>query len=348
MSACILVGFCTLALGSMGASLADPVTPTPQIPAASAGAAAAQEVKKPQGFYPVKTQTVDNVEGGGVAHFSFQLMNKGNVNLTINAVQPSCGCTIPSFESTIAPGKTGIIAADVHTQPLWGSVVKTLSVYTNDPATPMDILFLVVKVTPAYTIEPGENQSTPYDVPAPITRTYRIKTSRKAPFTLGTPTETGPVKTTIAPDPTDKGSWIATVTLDPPSSGGDVMGQVDIPTSIIQLPNIHLTLVALGQKGISTSPPALSFGRIEAGATAAHSTIGVYSRAGKFHILKVEADDPALSTQFKAQPTSIIWYDLQVTYGGGWKVGRHEGYLTVTTDSAIAPVVKVPYKADVE
>ena len=47
-------------------------------------------------------------------HASFLVRNSGKVPLHITSVRPACGCTVATFDSLIAPGKTGEVTADVN------------------------------------------------------------------------------------------------------------------------------------------------------------------------------------------------------------------------------------------
>ena len=90
------------------------------------------------------TLTVDNIKldndghdfgtvsEGPAADHIFMVTNAGKEPLIITKVQPSCGCTTPSWtKEPIAPGKTGEIKASYGTQGRPGTFTKTLTVFTN-------------------------------------------------------------------------------------------------------------------------------------------------------------------------------------------------------------------------
>jgi hypothetical protein len=132
-------------------------------------------------------------------------------------------------------------------------------------------------------------------------------------------------------------------------TGGDVMGMAQLKLSDPTMPQPSITIIAMGQRGVSVTPQVASFGTILPGRPAAYRycTLGVYSRSSKFKLLSVETDDTALKAEFTGQPTALNWYDVRIFYKGGWAKGHHEGFITIKTDLPIAPVLKVPYRADV-
>lgn len=75
------------------------------------------------------------VSKGQVVDALFTVKNEGKGMLTIERVQPACGCTVPTFDREIEPGKSGTIKASVNTQGFSGPIAKTVQVFTNDANT---------------------------------------------------------------------------------------------------------------------------------------------------------------------------------------------------------------------
>jgi hypothetical protein len=77
------------------------------------------------------------IKAGTPLKHTFKVSNKGNSNLEIKSVSPSCGCTTSNFDANIAADKTGGITLEIaHTEGYRGEVIKTAEVVTNDPAHP--------------------------------------------------------------------------------------------------------------------------------------------------------------------------------------------------------------------
>ena len=65
-----------------------------------------------------------------VAIFTYR--NTGTAPLHIAAAKPACGCTVATFDATVAPGGTGKIKAEVHTADYKGPIGKAITVSHDD------------------------------------------------------------------------------------------------------------------------------------------------------------------------------------------------------------------------
>jgi len=74
--------------------------------------------------------------GGSLDHV-FIVRNEGDQELEILSVKPSCGCTVAkNFDRKIPPGGQGKIPVSINTKKVYGKFTKSITVNTNDPATP--------------------------------------------------------------------------------------------------------------------------------------------------------------------------------------------------------------------
>jgi hypothetical protein len=77
---------------------------------------------------------------------SFVVKNTGDAILRLEEVRPGCGCTVVQFDSLIAPGKTGLIDADVNiANSHSGALSKTITVHSN--AQNESLLLLTITAT---------------------------------------------------------------------------------------------------------------------------------------------------------------------------------------------------------
>lgn len=83
----------------------------------------------------------------------FTIENQGDEPLTINA-RPTCGCTVASWDRTIAPGTSGQVRAVIDTAKFRGKVSKVIMVLANDPQTPSMQLVAKVEVRPVIEVLP--------------------------------------------------------------------------------------------------------------------------------------------------------------------------------------------------
>jgi hypothetical protein len=65
-------------------------------------------------------------------NYTFNLTNTGNIDLKIESIKPSCGCTLVDFnEEVIPPGKTKEIKVTINPEGLRGKQVKQISIKAN-------------------------------------------------------------------------------------------------------------------------------------------------------------------------------------------------------------------------
>lgn len=124
---------------------ATPATPaTPAKPAAAPRLAAVEAVKDVGKV--AKSEKVDVV---------FEIRNNGDAELVLSDVRPTCGCTVAKYDARIAPGATGKVHAAVDTSDFSGPIAKTITVLSNDPATPRLTLTIKADVQPQVELYPG-------------------------------------------------------------------------------------------------------------------------------------------------------------------------------------------------
>jgi len=101
------------------------------------------------------TQNAGAVEQGTLLKYRFKVANRGRADLELTQVKPSCGCTVPKWDRVIAPGKKGVIEAEVSTTAFSGAIAKHLTVISNDPAHPQLDLTLTARIIPLIAVKPG-------------------------------------------------------------------------------------------------------------------------------------------------------------------------------------------------
>lgn len=83
----------------------------------------------------VEQEVIDygTIAKGADGNKVFTVTNTGDKPLIISKVQPSCGCTVPTWsQEPIAPGKSGSIKVHYDTNRP-GAFAKTIQVSSNDP-----------------------------------------------------------------------------------------------------------------------------------------------------------------------------------------------------------------------
>jgi len=94
--------------------------------------------------------------GADSAVFNFKYENKGDKQIHINAVRPSCGCTTATLKSNdVKPGEKGEIVATLKTGDHGGVLQKTVTVETDDAAHPQTVLTLKANVSQVLELQPA-------------------------------------------------------------------------------------------------------------------------------------------------------------------------------------------------
>jgi hypothetical protein len=86
---------------------------------------------------------------GSVLKAQFKITNTGNETLKITSVRPGCGCTVVSYDSVIAPGKSGFIKPEVNLKGFRpGQNSRGVTVASNAASNPTLHLMIEFNVTP--------------------------------------------------------------------------------------------------------------------------------------------------------------------------------------------------------
>ena len=106
---------------------------------------------------------VTDVAAGLPVNHDFILTNAGREALQIKQVAAACGCTVASYDQSIAPGQSGKVSLRVNIAPeLAGRQVRQSAIIeTNDPRNPYTTVTIVAHVKPAPGQEPVEPEESP-------------------------------------------------------------------------------------------------------------------------------------------------------------------------------------------
>jgi len=100
-----------------------------------------------QGTPEIEFEKTDHLFGaipvGSDAVAEFKFTNTGNAPLIITNVDPSCGCTVPTYpKQPIKPGESGVIKAKYTKTDKIGAFSKSVKVLTNEPVGNETILWI--------------------------------------------------------------------------------------------------------------------------------------------------------------------------------------------------------------
>ena len=87
-----------------------------------------------------------------VGHFKYA--NTGDKPVHFSSVKTSCGCTTAKHADVVAPGESGEIVATFKIGGAIGSQSKTVTVESDDPASPRTVLTLHATIAQALEVKP--------------------------------------------------------------------------------------------------------------------------------------------------------------------------------------------------
>ena len=285
------------------------------------------------------SQDGGTVEEGDTLKFQFKVANHGTADLEIPQVKPSCGCTVPQWDRLIKPGQEGVINAEVRTTGFRGAILKHLTVITNDPQHLQFELSLTAKITPLVQIMPGPVALLAVD-DKPVSQVFTLERTGGRPMKILQVNPTVPYLKAEAKPLSGPGRYEITVTATPEAPMGRSPSPILVKTDMPKGADLTLTLIV--DHGIVTTPPmvywSLPPGELK---VPVEGAITLMRQQAPFHVKSVAVDDPKLTTKVETVRDGLE-YRVTVKYSGGWTQDRVQKTLTVTTDDAKQPELKIP------
>jgi hypothetical protein len=285
------------------------------------------------------------VEEGTVVRFQFEVANRGQADLEVTRVKPSCGCTITKWDRVIKPGAQGTIEAQMNTLYFRGSVTKYLTIFSNDPARPQVELTIAARLLPLVKISPGPaallavgDKAATQEFTLERNGGHPMKIVQVIPYASYIKAETTPIP--------GQGRYKLTVTAMPDAP----LGRSTVPVVVwtdLEKGGI-LTFIVAVERGIVTVPPMVSYGIVpHEMKTPRQASVMILRNSTPFHVKSVAVNDPDLAPKLETVRDGAE-YRVTVTYAGGWDTGLQRQTLTVTTDDPKQPVIEIAVQAHVQ
>lgn len=181
--------------------------------------------------------------GPGQLKATIAVKNVGDAPLKISDVRPSCGCTVaPIDKNLLQPGEIGKISVTMNASG-FGPVKKSLTVSSDDPVNPSQVIFLSADIRPVMTYEPADyflvNNA---QVGVPMATSLTIVNRSEEPITFQPPAlVTANVKIVFAmtePVTVKAGEKLELKAEVTPLKSGPVNGEVRVKTSTKEKPEL--------------------------------------------------------------------------------------------------------------
>jgi hypothetical protein len=284
------------------------------------------------------------------------MKNTGTAPLELLDVKTSCGCVAAEYAKEIPAGGEDQIHVTMETEGRHGAIVRNVTVYSNDPQSP--VVPLTVKVWLRHSIEPFPG----YDILFPIQRgqgqerVVTLHSFELGPLKILRVVSSAPyvqasvLPETDVPDEDNQGSRsrlkvkIAVLSNGPEAAFAQT---VTVYTNSEKWPKIVLNVQGTPEGAVMVMPTHLYFGNIAAEPkepVARSITLLTYGEP--FKLLSTASTVPGLEFQVIQEQVGRF-NEVIIRYKGGWKPGFVKGTLVLTTSDRMRPQIEVPFEAEV-
>ena len=321
-----------------------------------AAASAASQAGKPKAVAVEPVADGGSVAKGDKITHDFEIRNDGDTPLQITEVKPACGCTVASFDKTIAPGKTGKIHIVVDTVNFGGPISKGVTVYTNDPTAPQIELTVHAKVEPYIAVKPGyarymtvrgEAQEgnivqtlwTPDGSPMEVVKV-------DSPFPFLTVSFRQAQEGERLPEAAGKQQWRVEILLSNDAPVGPLAGYVTVHVNHAKQKLVQIPVSGFVRPVVAVTPPVGDFGNVDLKEPLT-KVLNVKSFATEpIKVTGVDPEGKGIQAKLQALQEGRE-YQVAITLSPGMGKGPFHGKITIHTDSPKTPVIDVELKGTV-
>ncbi len=286
------------------------------------------------------------VDRGTIVEHAFRLRNQGTAMLRIEHVKSSCGCTVAVASGReMPPGGETEVTVRLDTARVTGRTKKTVTVYTNDPASPATGLTLTGQVATDLVVTPTPLYLGKIRRGEAVRRELRVAPGRPgASFAVTWVEHSNPiVRVTLTSLPGGAGQMIA-VELDRDVPLGRFNDQLTLHTTSPRDPTLSVPVFGSVEGDVVVLPPQMTFGVTHAGAAPSRE---LYIRNRGPH---------PISVKNVVVPQDLVSYELDTVKAGleyrltlhlreGLPAGKVEGAVEIFTDHPEEGHVVVPLYA---
>lgn len=202
------------------------------------------------------------VPNSGVTRVPFEVRNEGEAPLVLNTVKTNCACTqgiIPPGSETVAPGKHTAITVVFDPHRVFGfHSHKTLTIWSNDPATPQVAVSVIANIEPEFLLEPEQADFGEVEKGEPAGLEITLRQARDEPVEVHDVRPAGgrfssganDLRLTVARTPpaqwadANKAEYRIGVSLPPDVPPGPLQRVFEIHTNVARAPRIPVAVTA--------------------------------------------------------------------------------------------------------
>jgi Protein of unknown function (DUF1573) len=307
------------------------------------------EAGKPKAVAPEPVKDMGMVPKGEKIVHDFLIRNEGTAPLEITEVRPACGCTVASFDKTVAPGQLGKIHVVIDSDTFAGPIAKGVTAFTNDVENPQIELTVKANVQPLIRVEPGyaryvivqgeEKEGTIVqtlwasdDAPMEVTGVQSPYPFLKVSYHEAKPDE-------MLPEGKGR-QWKVEMTLDRDAPVGALGDFVRVTTTHPKQKLVEIPISGFVRPVIAVTPPVADFGRIELKEPQVRSLVIRAFSTEPIKVTSIEGNIKGLEAKLEPRKEGRE-YDVRLTLTPEIAKGPFSGKLTIHTDSPKKPLIEV-------
>lgn len=318
----------------------------PARPSRSAPTPTAAEVKGPKPIIHVDESVQDFgvVWTGPDLEHTFVISNKGDADLKIERVKPSCGCTIAgNYPRTIAPGDSGKFPFKMKSAKLHKHFVKSVTITSNDPVTPDLRLKLQGEVKNYVDVDPPSANFGKIIGQAKKERVLRVTNNTETPLELEL---TNPADKRLDWElvPVEKGQvYELRVSTNPPHESGNINVTALLKTNIEAQKQISVVARAAIPERLEAQPRSINIPKSRAGSGTKGLTRVV--RVNNYgdepvRVLEATIDDPTVTLTVNERTPGKA-YTILVQMPPGYEPPASGRTIAIKTNDKEKPMLTV-------
>lgn len=321
-----------------------------------AALAGAQEkaVPRPKAVVDEPLTILQPIPKGDKVTHDFFIRNEGDAALELAEVISSCGCTVASFDKTIAPGETGKVHAELDTQAFLGPISKSITVLTNDAANPRLVLTMQTEVVPVVYAKPGYVRFLFVQGMSGGSVTQTVFASKVEDFQVTGVTSPYPfIKTSFREAKPEERlaeasgrQWRVEATIESSAEVGPLREPIRVQTNHPRQSELEIPLSGFVRPLFAATPAMLDFGAIEVSEKKNYGFAFINFGADPVEIKKVEVTLPGITAQPKALRPGHR-FQIELTFTPEMAKGVQTGAVRIFTTSAKVPIFEVPLRGTV-
>ncbi|HEX6790658.1 MAG TPA: DUF1573 domain-containing protein [Candidatus Krumholzibacteria bacterium] len=282
---------------------------------------------------------------------AFTVRNRGTVDLIIEDVRPSCGCTAAKFDRLIAPGGTGKVELEVDGSQVHGDFRKSAAVKSSDPYHPSMTLTISGNAVPYVNVAPEGTVLMHGRYGEKAEQTLTLTTNEKdLDFkVLGVRSNIDDKITYVLEDGNAPGEYLLHVYKNPKLPTLSTYGSIFVATNSTKWPETAVQVHVMTKGSIVITPSVLNYGAVrfpgenQSGVPETR-TITVSRPSGDFKIEQVTVSNPNYRAVVDAV-TPGQQYRVQVAFTPPARKTTakqtESGEMIIHTDDPREPAVRV-------